>query len=85
MFMFPPRRMREKAAAYYVGVSHTQFRTKVDSGAYPSSRREGGMVFWLKDDLDKMIDRQFGVRNAANSNIPVEEPDELAAALYQRY
>lgn len=74
--------MREKTAAYYLGVSDTQFRTKVDAGFYPPSRREGGMVFWLKDDLDKMIDGQFGVRHAANSN---EAPDELAAALYQRH
>lgn len=79
-FGFAPRRMRETAAAYYTGVSESTFRSKVDAGVYPPPRREGGMIFWLRDDLDAMIERQFGVNHGSK---PDAEVDELEAALHQ--
>jgi predicted DNA-binding transcriptional regulator AlpA len=71
--------MREPTAAYYLGVSESTFRTKVDAGVYPPPRREGGMVFWLRDDLDALIERQFGVSHASTP----DAVDELEAALHQ--
>jgi predicted DNA-binding transcriptional regulator AlpA len=67
---FVPRRLREALAAFYVGVSEATFRRKVQEGSYPPGQREGGMVFWLKDDLDRMIDRQFGIQSESNEEDP---------------
>lgn len=72
-----PRRMREPIAAYYLGVSETQFRAGCERGVYPPSTQEGGMIFWLKDHLDQFIDRQFGVAlpKAANDAEAEKKPD----------
>ena len=75
---FIPRRLREKLAAWYVGVSTATYRRKVELGTYPPGRREGGMVFWLKDDLDHMIDRQFGVTENKADN---DDEDPFLARL----
>lgn len=63
---FPPRRMRIDAAAYYVGVSESTFRSRVEAGTYPPGIKEEGAVFYLRDDLDKMVDRQFGIHSDAS-------------------
>lgn len=54
---FPPRLMQAVAAASYLGVSPTKFRT-----LNITSRRMGGNVLWDRIDLDQYAD-----------NLPYEE------------
>ncbi len=54
---FPPRLMQAVAAAHYLGVSTTKFRT-----LNITSRRMGGNVLWDRSDLDQYAD-----------NLPYEE------------
>ena len=61
MFGFPPRRMREETAAFYMGVAVSTFRSRVAEGVYPAGYKEIGCVFWLKDQLDTYIDQQFDI------------------------
>lgn len=61
-FPFAPRRMRANAAAYYMSVSESTFLARVRAGAYPPGTKDGGITVWLRDDLDRVIDRQFGVQ-----------------------
>lgn len=63
MFAFPPRRMRADAAAHYLGVSSSTFLDRVAAGDYPAGLKEGGCRLWLREDLDGLVDRQFGVTN----------------------
>ena len=53
-FAFPPRLMRAAAAAHYLGMSESSFRATVA----PELRevRIGGMVGWLREDLDAWLD-----------------------------
>jgi hypothetical protein len=60
-FAFTPRRMRAVTAAAYMDVSEQTFLDRVKAGAYPAGIRDGGVRVWLRDDLDALIDRQFGV------------------------
>lgn len=75
---FAPRRLRESFAAFYLGVSPSTFRRKVEKGEYPPGKREDGMVFWLRDELDRLIEKQFGLQISAASEQPI---DELALKL----
>lgn len=65
-----PRRMREDVAAFYMGWSTGHFRLLCadPNSGYPAPLREGNSKFWLKDDLDRLIDRQFHIRETDNDN-----------------
>lgn len=65
-FAFVPRRMRAPTAAAYLDVSEQTFLDRVRAGSYPAGVRDGGCRVWLKDDLDRLIEAQFGV--AANDS-----------------
>ena len=78
MFAFPPRQMRAGAASYYVGLSESTFLSRVAAGEYPPGARDGGARVWLKDDLDAMIDRRFGVKAAGGR---IDDVDPFAARL----
>jgi predicted DNA-binding transcriptional regulator AlpA len=55
--------MKEPVAAFYLSYSVERFRQKWQdrSTGFPPPRREGRSTFWLKDDLDRWLDRQFQV------------------------
>ena len=53
---WPPRLLRARAAAYYLGMSETAFRDRV---AVPPVRI-GGIVAWRREDLDAWVDQQAG-------------------------
>mgnify|MGYP001810189019 CR=1 FL=1 len=57
-FHFAPRLMRAKAAAYYLGMSESAFRAS--AGAAVHQVRIGGIVGWLREDLDAWLDAQAG-------------------------
>jgi predicted DNA-binding transcriptional regulator AlpA len=80
-YNFPPRQMRAAAAAYYCGVSESTFLDRVRSGSYPAGELDGGARVWLRDDLDAMIDRRFGVveNGAANDRGRDAAADPFAA------
>lgn len=69
-----PRRLRKKAAAHYMGVSDSTFRKRVEEGIYPPGRTEVGAKFWLREDLDKYIDRQFGITSLDGAAAASEDP-----------
>lgn len=56
-----PRQMKEPVAAYYLSYSTEYFRQKWQdpSSGFPPPRREGRSTYWLKDDLDRWLDRQY--------------------------
>ena len=60
--------MRCGAAAHYCGISESTFLARVAAGEYPPGARDGGARVWLRDDLDEMIDRRFGVKAAGGRN-----------------
>ena len=72
-FAFTPRQMRVSAAAFYCGVSESTFLDRVKSGEYPPGAKDGGARVWLRDDLDAMIERRFGVTNINNGG-DVDDP-----------
>lgn len=85
MFAFPPRQMRAPAAAYYCGVSESTFLDRVRAGAYPPGALDGGARVWLRDDLDAMIERRFGVgAAAANDAEDADDADPFAARMKAR-
>ena len=57
---FVPRRMRIKDAARYLGISPSKLRSDVASGKLPAGIKSGACVYWLRDDLDDVINKQFG-------------------------
>ena len=69
-----PRRLRTAQAAEYMGVSETTFLARVKEGLYPPPRKEIGATFWLRDDLDAYINRQFGVGVANDERAANEDP-----------
>ena len=71
---FSPRRLRKKAAALYMGVSETTFQTRVEEGIYPPGKAEVGAKFWLREDLDRYIDRQFGITSLDGAAAASEDP-----------
>jgi predicted DNA-binding transcriptional regulator AlpA len=66
-YAFPPRLMRAAAAAYYLGMSETAFRTTVAPTV--AEVRIGGIVGWLREDLDAWLDARAG-RAAASPDGP---------------
>lgn len=76
-----PRRMRATDAANYMGVSKSTFYSRVKSGIYPPGHEELGIVIWLRDDLDRFIDRQFGVTPANDGG---RENDDPFAARFRK-
>lgn len=77
-FAFVPRRMRATTAAAYLDVSEQTFLDRVKAGTYPAGIRDGGVRVWLRDDLDELIDRQFGVAGGA-ANDRDRDADPFAA------
>lgn len=55
---FPPRLMRAPVAAYYLGMSETAFRGTVAPAV--AEVRIGGIVGWLREDLDAWLDARAG-------------------------
>ena len=51
----PPRRMRAREAAHYIGVSKTKLRAL----GLPTVRIDG-TVGWMIEDLDRYLDQQAG-------------------------
>ena len=51
-----PRRMKAALAAAYVGESETKFLSKVRDGRWPQGIRDGGNVYWYREDLDAALD-----------------------------
>lgn len=64
---YPPRLMKAREAAEYLGMSETRLRA-----VGPSPRRVGRWVVYDRKDLDRWADRL--------SDLPLEEQDELAEA-----
>ena len=52
-----PRRMKIALAAAYVDESETKFRSGVQAKKWPEGLRDGGNVFWYREDLDAALDR----------------------------
>tara|TARA_B000000460_G_scaffold205506_1_gene152563 strand:+ start:215 stop:433 length:219 start_codon:yes stop_codon:yes gene_type:complete len=65
--------MRASAAAFYCGVSESTFLDRVKAGEYPPGAKDGGARVWLRDDLDAMIERRFGV-SAINPRDANDDP-----------
>ena len=53
---FVPRRMSDRLAAIYCGVSVSMFRELVSKGDIAKPKRIGRNVGWDKDDLDSYLD-----------------------------
>jgi predicted DNA-binding transcriptional regulator AlpA len=65
-----PARLSEERAAEYLSTSRSTFRAKVANREYPQPVREGGRIYWSREQLDTYIANQFG--HVAIS--PVEDP-----------
>lgn len=78
-FAFTPRRMRAITAAAYLDVSEQTFLDRVKAGAYPAGIKDGGVRVWLRDDLDALIDHQFGVVAGGAANDGRRDADPFAA------
>jgi predicted DNA-binding transcriptional regulator AlpA len=65
-----PARLSEDLAAAYLSTSKSTFRAKVANGEYPKSAREGGRIYWSRNQLDEHIARQFGHMQMS----PMEDP-----------
>ena len=55
MYGFPPARMRDRMAAYYLGVSKTELWRNAGT-TYPPPVKDGRSTFWLRKDLDAYLD-----------------------------
>lgn len=75
--------MRLVDAAYYVSVSESTFANRVRDGLYPKGRREGGMTFWLRDELDDLLDQQFAYDRDRGADETHRDPflDRFGSAL----
>jgi predicted DNA-binding transcriptional regulator AlpA len=62
-YAFAPRLMRAAAAAYYLGMSVTAFRTTVAPTI--TQVRIGGIIGWLREDLDAWLDARTGRATAS--------------------
>lgn len=52
-----PRRMKAPLAAAYVDESETKFLSTVKVGRWPQGVRDGGNVYWYREDLDAALDQ----------------------------
>jgi len=82
MFAFPPRQMRAAAAAHYLGLSESTFLDRVKKGLYAPGALDGGARVWLRDDLDRIIDRRFGIQHHASND--QQEVDPFVTRVAQR-
>ena len=53
---FQPRLLRDKDAAFYVGMSPSKFHELVALNRLPAPKRIDGMVRWDRTELDATID-----------------------------
>jgi hypothetical protein len=49
--------MKVQLAAGYVDESETKFLTGVKAGKWPQGCRDGGNIYWYREDLDAALDR----------------------------
>lgn len=67
--LYWPRRMRIEKASSYLDMSPSAFMDRVRDGRLPHGYRDGGMRYWLIEDLDAAIDRDV----AGEKPAPVED------------
>lgn len=65
-------------AAYYLGVSETKFRARVESGEYPLPVKDDGNTLWLRSDLDAYIEARHN--GGAKVAVRMSLEDEIRAA-----
>lgn len=57
-YPFPPFRMKAPVAAWYCGMSISQFYLSVKEGELPEGRKRRGGTYWLRIELDDaMLER----------------------------
>lgn len=52
---FPPFRMKAQTAAYYCGMSITQFYKAVEQNEFPEGRKTTGGRYWLRSALEEAM------------------------------
>lgn len=67
-----PAALRRKAAAAYISVSASKFDELRDTGKVPPPKILGGVLVWLRIDLDEALDA-LPTGLAANDNNPWDE------------
>ena len=67
-----PRAMRAPMAAAYLGISEWTLRKGARSGRYPKPLKDGEVVVWLREDLDRWLDNLKG--DQPNSNAQGQDP-----------
>jgi hypothetical protein len=60
-----PRRMKAPKAAAYVDESESKFAAGVKSGKWPKGIRDGGNVYWYREDLDAVLDKMKPITEEA--------------------
>jgi predicted DNA-binding transcriptional regulator AlpA len=74
-----PRGMREALAADYVGLSFSTFRREWSEGRAPGPvHLTPGRQVWLREDLDRWLDRKAGRLNDPGASRPQHGKDALA-------
>jgi predicted DNA-binding transcriptional regulator AlpA len=74
-----PRGMREALAAEYVGLSFSTFRREWSEGRAPRPvHLTPGRQVWLREDLDRWLDRKAGRLNHPGASRPQHGKDALA-------
>lgn len=73
-----PRLMDIACAAFYVGLSASTFRARVDAGQYPEPRREGRRCLWDRAALDAAIDGASGRGGSPDGRDYAEEAKAIA-------
>ncbi len=68
-FGYPPIRMRAKQAAWYLGVSESEFRRKVSQHFYPQPVAEGEMRFWLRSELEEFVVRSHNLGQSVKPDL----------------
>jgi hypothetical protein len=73
-----PRRMKLRFAAAYVDESETKFLQGVKAGKWPQGSRDGGNVYWYKEDLDAAVDRlkRIGADNKNAAAVGTDADDD---------
>lgn len=74
-----PRGLDAEMAAYYVGLSVTTFKLRVQKGEYPAPIKKGKRTIWDRTHLDRAMDGRFGETPVAGTNTF----DEIMEALGQ--
>jgi hypothetical protein len=70
--------MKLRFAAAYVDESETKFLQGVKAGKWPQSSRDGGNVYWYKEDLDAAVDRlkRIGADNKNAAAVGTDADDD---------